>query len=92
MVLNKTLDFDTRVLHPEKFSTLALRLDKAVLHNASRTLLVHNLKSVQIRYLHLAADRGGCNLVRAQTKKLFAHFSAAAQIVPIVAQRLTEFG
>ena len=42
-VLNKALDYDARILHPESFSTIAGRLDRAV-----RATLLDLLKCDQI--------------------------------------------
>ena len=59
IVLNRALDYDARILHPEVFADLARRLDHVVLSTAFRIIDIEALDSVQEQCLRLASSRGG---------------------------------
>ena len=85
-VLNKALDYDARILHPESFSTIAERLDRAVLQTSCKVVRVDGFTEVQEQCLRLPARLGGCDLVSAGTKRLFMHLAGASQYMPSAAQ------
>ena len=58
-VLNKALDYDARILHPESFSTLAERLDRAVLTTSCKAVRVDRLTVAQESCLRLSRQRLG---------------------------------
>ena len=91
-VLNKALDYDARILHPESFSTIAKRLDHVVRATAIKTADVDHLSETADGCLRLSAARGGCNITAAETKALFTHLAAACQTLPGAAQRLLDLG
>ena len=67
-VLNRALDYDARILHPESFSNLAERLDDAVSSTACRLVRVDRLPEVPEWCLRLSAHYGGCDLISAKRK------------------------
>ena len=91
-VLNKALDYDARILHPEVFSILAKRLDCAVQETATKIVDAPLLQGDDVSSLRLSASRGGCDIVSAEVKSSFAHMAAACQCLPGVAQRLMDLG
>ena len=91
-VLNKSLDYDARILHPESFSNLAEQLDSVVLATASRIIGSGDLSSDVVGCLRLSAKHGGCDITTASTKQLFAHLACACQCFPSVVERLLAVG
>ena len=81
-VLNKALDFDVRICHPESFSILAERLDHAVFGVVLKVLHVTDLSLAGIECIRLSTNRGGCGLTSARTKGLFAHTAVCCQVCP----------
>ena len=91
-VLNKALDYDARILHPELFSTIASRLDNVVRKTLLRVIQVDALKSEEEQSIRLGVMRGGCGITSARAKGIFAHFAAACQYFPLVGQTLLDMG
>jgi hypothetical protein len=91
-VLNKALDYDARILHPESFSSLAERLDNAVRAVAIKTVDVHSLSPEVDVCVRLSARHGGCDVISAHTKMSFSHLAGSCQYLPAVAERLLGFG
>ena len=91
-VLNKALDFDARILHPELFSTIAVRLDLAVRNTLFKILNVAHLPDTEDQCLRLAIEFGGCGIIAASRKKSFSHLAAACQYLPAVGQALENMG
>ncbi|CAK0833046.1 unnamed protein product, partial [Prorocentrum cordatum] len=91
-VLNKALDYDARILHPEFFSTLAERLDRAVLITSCKAVRVDRFTVVQESCLRLSAKLGGCDLVSCASKSSFSHLAGAVQYLPAVTRRLQDLG
>ena len=55
-VLNKALDYDARILHPEVFSNFALRLDSIVLCAAADVMGIADLTSSENACLRLRVE------------------------------------
>ena len=91
-VLNKALDYDARILHPECFSIIATRLDHAVEEVVLKVLHVTELSVVEKKSIELGITRGGCGLTTGSTKAIFAHVAACCQVLPSVAQYLVDQG
>ena len=91
-VLNKALDYDARILHPELFSTIASRLDHVVRKTLLRVIQVDDLKPEEEQSIRLGVLLGGCGITSAQVKGIFAHFAAACQYFPLVGQTLLDMG
>ena len=83
-VLNKALDYDARILHPELFSTIASRLDHVVRKTLLRVIHVDDLRLEEEQSIRLGVLRGGCGITSVQVKGIFAHFAAACQYFPLV--------
>ena len=60
-ILNKSLDYDARILTPESFSSLAPHLDQLVV----KILNIDKLSDRHERNLRLDYRRGGCGLASA---------------------------
>ena len=91
-ILNKAFDYDARMLHPESFSIIAARLDCAVLKVLRKLLCVTIIDPTTERNLRLGVDHGGCGIMAASSKALFAHLAGACQYLPAVANSLLSFG
>ena len=91
-VLNKTLDYDARILKPEIFSTLAIRLDIAVRRVLLKLVHVVDFDANEERCLRLHFEKGGCGITSAKQKALYAHLAAACQYMPSVTKMLLEMG
>ena len=76
-VLNKSLDFDARILPPESFSDIALRLDHAVRKTHTEIVNVARLTEVEYQCMKLDSTRGGCGITPAVLEASFAHLAAS---------------
>ena len=86
------MDFDACILHPELFSTIAVRLDLAVRNTLLKILNVAHLSDTENQCLRLAIEFGGCGIIAASRKKSFSHLAAACQYLPAVGQALKNMG
>ena len=86
MALNKSLDFDVRICHPELFSTCATYLDGVV-----RETLVRET-DVEEASFRLQINRGGCGITSAVHKAHFGHLASACQVLPAVGKHLCAMG
>ena len=68
-VLNRALDYDARILHPESFSNLATRLDRSVRDTAVKIVDVRDLDYNAEACVRLAAKYGGGDITAAGLKK-----------------------
>ena len=91
-VLNKALDYDARILSPESFSDLALRLDHAVRKTLTKIVNVARLTEVEYECMALDSTSGGCGITPAALKASFAHLAASCQVLPLVGQTLFDMG
>ena len=71
-VLNKVLEYDARILHPELFSNIALRLDQAVRRILTKIVQVDELSEIEYQCMCLDSTRGGCGIITAIQKSSFA--------------------
>ena len=81
-VLNKTLDYDARILHPELFSPLAVRLALCVRKILLKLVHVVDFDVQEEKCLRLAVNQGGCGITSA----------AACQYMPAVTKFLVDKG
>eukprot|EP00973_Karenia_brevis_P040078 5533777-Karenia_brevis.AAC.1 len=91
-VLNRALDYDARILHPEAFLILAKRLDRAVRDTAVKLVDVADFSTEHEHCLRLCPKKGGCDILAAEAKCLVANLSAAFKCLPGVAHRLILLG
>ena len=91
-VLNKALDYDARILHPESFSDIAARLDEVVRSTAIQIVDVVDFDITVENCVRLAAAHGGGDITPAHLKKLYFCLSASCQYLPKVADMLTVLG
>ena len=91
-VLNRSLDYDARILSPESFSKFASRLDQVVRETFIKVASVVGISRDEEHCLRLSIDRGGCGITSALRRGQFAHLSAACQFMPAVGQIWLDSG
>ena len=91
-VLNKALDYDARILSPESFSDVALRLDHAVRKSLTKIVNVAHLIEAEYESMTLESTRGGCGITPAALKASLAPVAASCQVLPLVGQTLLDMG
>ena len=91
-VLNKAMDYDARIMHPETFSNIAERLDQLVRDTTVKIVDVSDVGSQVEACVRLSAKHGGGDITSAMVRKLFAHLAASCQYLPAVAGMLSGLG
>ena len=91
-VLNKALDLDARISHPESFSTFAANLDGIVRATLIGVVSVANITVNEKRCLRLKIERGGCGISSAKHKMHFSNLASACQVLPAVGKYLCGMG
>lgn len=89
-ILNKTLDYDARILHPESSSSLTLRLDRTIRRTLTEIVQVTELSEIEYQYMCLDTTRGGCGITTTVQKSSFTHLAAACQYFPAITQTLVD--
>lgn len=91
-ILNKSLDLDARISHPEPFSTFATNLDGIVRTTLVEVDSVADLIVNEERCLRLKIERGGCGISSAKHKMHFSHLASACEVLPAVGKHLCGMG
>ena len=68
-VLNKALDYDARILSPELFSSIAVRLDQTVREVLLKLVHVVDFTEDEERCIRMSINKGGCGIFTSASQK-----------------------